>query len=87
MVLVEGLLSTFEGRRSGGRRRGAGNAASASLGGWEGLAAAIPAMPDSTVLVFADGTLSNGNPLLRALNDVAQVQPCPRPTGSGWPGG
>ena len=82
MVLVDGLLTTFEGRRTGGgRRRQTGNTASASLRGWEGLADAIPIMPDSTVLVFTDGSLSNGNPLLQALTDVAQVQPLPTPNG------
>ncbi len=81
MVLVEGLLTRFEGRRTGGRRRESGGAASASLGGWTGLADAIPMMPDSTVLVFTDGSVANGNPLLRALNDVAKVQALPTPNG------
>ena len=81
MVLVEGLLATFEGRRSGGRRRGTGGVASTSLGGWAGLADTIPAMPDSTVLVFTDGALSNANTLLRSLNDVAKLQPLPTPNG------
>lgn len=86
MVIVDGLLTTFEGRRTGGGRRNnaartSGNAASASLRGWERLTDAIPMMPGSTVLVFTDGSLSNGNPLLRALTDVAQVQPLPTPNG------
>ena len=79
MVLVEGLLGSLEGRRSGrGRQRGGG---ARSSGPWEGLAAAISLMPDSTVLVFTDGDLGNANPLLKSLTPVAQVQPLPTPNG------
>jgi DNA polymerase-3 subunit delta len=86
LVLVEGLLDSFEGRRTEGRRTGrgrqrGGGSASASLGGWEGLAASIPEMPETTVLVFTDGNLANGNTLLKALTPVAQAQPLPTPNG------
>ena len=85
MVLVEGLLTIFEGRRGGrgGRRRGPGNGQSSpgSLGGWEGLPAAIEAMPGSTLLAFTDGNLTNSNPLLKALQPVAKVEPQPTPNG------
>ncbi len=81
MVLVEGLLDTFEGRRTGRGRQRSGGAASTALGGWGGLAASIPEMPESTVLVFTDGILASGNPLLRSLTPVAQVQSLPTPNG------
>ena len=54
LVLVSGLLATYESR--GGRGRGA-----RSLGEWEGLAAAIPLMPETTRLFFLDQAISDGN--------------------------
>jgi DNA polymerase-3 subunit delta len=75
LVLVEGLLTTLERRTGRGRRRtGDGANSSPSLGSWKGLAQAVPAMPETTVLVFLDGPLSKGNPLLRLLRPLAQVQ-------------
>ena len=82
LVLVEGLLATQE-RRSGrgrGRTRDAGPSAR-SLGGWEELTRAVPQMPETTVLVFTDGPLSDGNPLLRLLRPLSQVQALTAPKG------
>lgn len=82
LVIVEGLLATFEGRPGRGRRRSSDSPSSPrSLDRWEGLAQAIPEMPDTTVLVFLDGPLSPNNPLLRSLGPVAQVHPLTTPTG------
>ncbi len=85
LVVVEGLLATFERRegREGRSRRGrrADPAAAESLGGWEALAPAIPQMPETTLLLLADGPVAEGNPLLRALRPVAQVQRCTAPAG------
>jgi DNA polymerase-3 subunit delta len=75
LVLVDGLLATLERRTSRGRRRtGDGGKSSPSLGGWEELARSVPAMPETTVLVFVDGPLSKSNPLLRLLRPMAQVR-------------
>ncbi len=75
LVLVDGLLTTLERRASRGRKRtGDGGKSSPSLGGWEELARAVPAMPETTVLVFVDGPLSKSNPLLRLLRPLAQVR-------------
>jgi DNA polymerase-3 subunit delta len=75
LVLVDGLLTTLERRTGRGRRRtGDGGKSSPSAGEWKELARAVPAMPETTVLVFVDGPLSKGNPLLRLLRSLAQVQ-------------
>ena len=90
LVVVEGLLSTLE-RRTGERRTGerrtgrsrAGDARSPApaVGLWEELTRTVPEMPDTTVLVFVDGQLADGNPLLRMLRPLAQVQSLPAPAG------
>ena len=74
LVVVTGLLATLEAR--GGRARGA-----RALGEWDGLAAAIPLMPDTTLLCLVDGALSESNPLLRSLRSVIQAQHLPVPSG------
>ena len=74
LVMVTGLLATMESR--GGRGRGA-----RSLGDWEGLPAAIPLMPETTLLCFVDGTLAESNPLLRGLRNVTLVQHLQAPAG------
>ncbi|MFQ6027862.1 MAG: DNA polymerase III subunit delta [Dehalococcoidia bacterium] len=82
LVVVEGLLTLLEGR---GNRRGRGRAASTassnSLGEWEGLASALPQMPDTTLLFLVDGAISDANPLLRALQPVALVHKLVAPNG------
>ena len=76
LVAVNGLLGTLEGR--GGRGRGNGSRA---LGEWEGLATAIPLMPDTTRLFLVDHGVSDSNPLLRSLRNVSQTQHLPAPSG------
>ena len=88
LVVVEGLLAAYErrsGGRSGGRRgrsRGSG-AETQSLGGWEALVEAVPQLPDTTLLVFTDGAISDGNPLLRLLRPICQAQALAAPSGGG----
>ena len=89
LVVVTGLLYRHE-RRSGERRRGGGRSQRSeggqpapSLGGWEDLPKAIPEMPDTTVLVFIDGTLTDSNPLFRRLKPVSNVQVLKAPSGEG----
>ena len=76
LVTVNGLLGTLEGR--GGRGRGN---SSRALGEWEGLATAIPLMPDTTRLFLVDHGVSDSNGLLRSLRNVAQTQHLPAPSG------
>ncbi len=71
LIVVEGLLSRFEdgggrGAGRGRRRRDAGN-----LGGWEAIVREAESLPDTSWLVFLDGDLGAGNPLLQALRPLA----------------
>ncbi len=70
LIIVRGLLKRFEsegGRRRRGRRE-------ADLGPWEGFIEALPALPETTALVFLDGALDARNTLLQALRPHAQVR-------------
>ncbi|PKB78220.1 MAG: DNA polymerase III subunit delta [SAR202 cluster bacterium Io17-Chloro-G9] len=80
LILVQGLLATQV--RRAGRGRGARSApSSSSTNGWRELAQAVPAMPETTLLVFLEGPLAETNPLLRLLRPVAQVQELNAPAG------
>ncbi|MBM3942312.1 MAG: DNA polymerase III subunit delta [SAR202 cluster bacterium] len=87
LVVVEGLLTTFEGspgRSGAGRSRSRRPDAAPThdgLRGWETLAQAIPHMPETTVLALVDGPLAESNPLLSALRPVSQVQRLAAPSG------
>ncbi|PKB72553.1 MAG: DNA polymerase III subunit delta [SAR202 cluster bacterium Io17-Chloro-G7] len=89
LVVVTGLLArqerrTGERRRSGGRsQRGEGGQQTPALGGWEGLQKSIPEMPDTTMLVFIEGAISDSNPLLRLLKPLSKVQALKAPSGEG----
>ena len=83
LVVVAGLLAAYE-RRSGGRRgrsRDSGRATQ-SVGGWESLPEAAHQFPESTVLVFTDGPITDGNPMLRLLRPICQVQALAAPSGT-----
>ena len=83
VVVVAGLLATAEasgGGRGRGRRREPGGASPAAAQ-WQSLAEAIPAMPETTVLVLTDGPLAANNSLLRQLRTVCQVEELSAPNG------
>ena len=89
LVVVTGLLERHE-RKAGERRssrgrskKGEDSKSAASLGGWEDLQKAIPEMPDTTVLVFIDGAISEGNLLLRLLKPMCEIQSLNAPSGEG----
>lgn len=84
LVVVEGLLATQERRpgRNRGRSRDSGPP-DPSRGGWESLAQVLPGMPETTVLVFTDGPLTESNSLLRLLRPISKVQNLTAPTGEG----
>lgn len=72
LVVLEGLLGRFEEPRRGSQ------AMEAELDPWRGgLAEHIPQMPATSVLALVDGPLSRGNPLLRLLSPLGQVQTFP----------
>ncbi len=82
LVVVEGLLATFERRPGRGRRRSSDNQASGgALGTWEGLDRAIAGMPDTTLLIFLDATLPDTNPMLQHLREAAEIHGSPTPSG------
>ena len=81
MVLVDGLLATFEvrsGPRSGGRGV---SSRERSLGEWDALADYLPRVPESTELAFADGRLTESNPLLVRIRPLAKTLTFPLPIG------
>jgi len=85
LIVVEDLLVRFDdaGGRRGRRRRDA-----SALGGWGALVDQAPSLPESTVLLFLDGELRRGNPLLEALTpiatDVREFRPPQRSELTGW---
>jgi DNA polymerase-3 subunit delta len=79
LVIVEGLLGTAESQGRGRRRASSGESGVASQ--WQPLGDAIPLMPDTTVLVFTDGTLGANNPMLRMLKPLVQVEELSAPSG------
>jgi len=85
LVIVDGLLTRFEARQ---RRPRSGKARSESgPGEWAGLADYIGQMPDTTVLVLIDGAVKDGNPMLKQLAALAEVQAFPPLRGKqlkGW---
>ena len=80
LVVVQGLLTSQE--RRPGRGRGARTVTPPGpSNGWRELVQAVPAMPESTLLVFLDGPLAESNPLLRLLRPVSQIQEHNAPAG------
>ena len=70
MVIVEGLLALFEGRRASRRGRGAQDPSSS----WLSIIEHIPTMPPSTDLVLLDGAIKRDNVLLNQLSPLGQVK-------------
>ena len=71
LVVVEGLLGSFEAR--GPQRRGGGSSRN-RLARWEGLGDYGGEVPPTTHLIFVDELLRANNPLLRAIATNAEVQ-------------
>ena len=81
LVIVKRLLSRFETRapsRSGTSRR----PKSQEVQPWTELADQLGEMPATTDLVFADGPLGRGNPLLQRLKPMAQESVFQLPRGN-----
>ena len=78
LVVVEGLLGSFEAR--GPRRRGAGTRRN-QLARWEGLGEYAGEVPSTTHLIFADDALRASNPLLGRLKANAEIRRLPVPWG------
>ncbi len=83
VVVVKGLLSTFE-RRAPSRSRGSSN--NDSLKTWTEFADQLDSLPPTTDLAFVDGGLSKSNPLARKLTPLSQVREFPLPRERDMPG-
>ncbi len=70
LVEIEGVLATQQGS---GRGRGSGRRSASASGAWTQLADAVPALPDTTILIFLDGDVPQNNPLLRSLSEHCAV--------------
>ncbi len=75
LIIVRGLLSRFEGKRGSRRKKVRDDEqATSALGDWQQVVDSLPALPESTLLVFVDGKLGARNPMLAAVRKVAEVQ-------------
>lgn len=77
LVIVQGLLGRFQARGRGRGRQASkrrGRASTPELGPWEAFVEGLGDLPDTTELIFIDGGVQPGNPLLQALRPLAQVQ-------------
>ena len=82
LVVVEGLLATFEPRtgfRAGTR---AASPEPPDQGRWKQLPDILAQMPPTTDLVLVDGALRESNSMLRRLRDLAEVREFPTPRGN-----
>jgi len=92
VVVVKGLLSTFERRRpgrggaSGGTGGRAGGGGRDPLGAWSGFIEQLPSLPPTTHLAFADDGLSGNNPMLRKLKPLAEIREFALPRDRDMPG-
>ena len=83
VVVVRGLLTTFErrGRASRGARSGRD-----PLGQWADVPDELSAIPPTTNLTFVDGALSKSNPMLRKLSPLSKAREFPLPRERDMPG-
>lgn len=81
LVVVDGLLAAAESRGGGGRGRGGRRGGANAGNSGPSLADAIPQMPETTLLLLADGEVSSANALLRQLRPVCQVEEQTAPRG------
>ena len=71
LVIVRGLLTRFDGRRSG------------TPAAWKGIADRLGQVPEVNDVAFVDGPLGSApGPLLRELSQVANVERCQVPRGA-----
>ena len=70
LVEIEGVLAAQQG--SGGGRH-SGRRSATATGSWSQLVDSVPALPETTLLIFVDGDLQQNNPLLRTLSEHCAV--------------
>ena len=90
VVVVKGLLTTFERRRPGrGGSSGGGGSGGRGrdpLGAWSGFIEQLPSLPPTTHLAFADGGLAGNNPMLRKLKPLSEIREFVLPRDRDMPG-
>jgi DNA polymerase-3 subunit delta len=79
LVIFDGLLALFEGRRASRRNRGAQDTSSS----WLSIVEYIPNMPPSTDLVLIDGAIRRDNALLKQLSPLGEIKEYPFLGGQG----
>jgi DNA polymerase III subunit delta len=75
LVVVSGLLQASEGVGRGKKAASASPVATA----WQPLVDFLPQLPDSTELVFLDGSASTAGPLFAAIKPRAEIRNFPAP--------
>ncbi|MBA7643991.1 putative protein YqeN [subsurface metagenome] len=76
LVIVNGLLERFEPKRKPSRQKKIRDV-SDQQNEYKSLSACISNIPDSTILVLIDSSISSGNPLFRELSAKAEVRSFP----------
>ena len=74
LVIAEGLLGRFEEVRPARRRGAARGRRNDLLEEWKDLPQSLGELPPTTLLVFLEGRLGRGNPLLSKLSELAEVK-------------
>ena len=83
VVVVRGLLTTFERGNRGRARSGGGRN---PLGQWADLPDELGSIPTTTNLTFMDGALSKSNPMLRKLAPLSDAREFSLPRERDMPG-
>ena len=74
LVIVQGLFQRFGSQGDRGR---AGRPRGQAADEWAGLADMLPQVPETTMVVFVDGSLRRDNPLLQQVASHAEVRAFP----------
>ncbi|MCZ6788708.1 MAG: DNA polymerase III subunit delta [Chloroflexi bacterium] len=77
LIIVWGLFQRFSPQRERGRSGRKGRARGQAADEWAELPDMLTQVPDTTVLVFADGPLRRDNPLLRQMVSHVEVRTFP----------
>lgn len=87
LVVVEGLLSRFEGEERSGRRNRPSRGRKEGLSEWAGLPGLLGGLPPTTMVAFVEASIGASNPLLQELKPLATVREFRIPAGDelrGW---
>ena len=77
LVIVQRLSQRFGSQRERGRSGRRGRGRGQATDEWAGLADMLAQVPETTVVVFVDGSLRRDNPLLRQVASHAEIRAFP----------